>query len=449
MISLIRKLVAVVLVAAVASLSFVPLAQAKRVAISTGYNGATYTYNITAANTSNFRTVALAHSRNAILALNGDSTTRGVDETAIPYNSQYALNDVAKKLASRLNAASVAAGANNWFGISGSTLNDYVIRDGRLTVSGGAALGSNQYQGGVEIRFPGVTSGATLTFQNVNTCNIIWVDQGATGRTMSYAVDGGSATNLVTSGVNAIASTSNVALGSVGTHTLSFNWVSGGTTLLPGVNCWDSTRTEISIWQMGISGGTSAGMIANTGTPGAGRIQQLTNFPPDLLITEMGLVNDWRTNITVAAAKANMISFVTSMKAIGVQVMFLTPPFDNGGTGNVANQGQYVTAMYQVAAEQGIGLIDLRKRHISYANAVTNKWQIISDNVHLTAAGYDDEASNVLYGVINGILQNAFAANDNEPLPLEHDNGTVTKVGWIFRDREAANDNGPMLDQVG
>lgn len=525
----VRRAATLSLAVAIASLSLVPLAQAKRVAILTGYSGASYTFGVTATNTSNFRTAALAHARNAILAVNGDSSAKGVNETAIPYNSQYSLGAMPVQLVNLLNNAGIAAGANNWYGLSGATLNDNIIRDGRLTVSGGTVLGSNKYQGGTEIRFPGVTSGATTTFNNVDTCNIIWGNQGATGRTMSYQVDSGSVNNLATSGANAIINNppGNVALGNLGTHTLNFAWVSGGTTLLPGVNCWNSARTEISVWQMSISGGVSANMIDNTGAPGQGRIQQLTNFAPDLIITEMGLVNDWRTSVPVATSKANMTSFVTSMKAIGVQVMFLTPPFDNGSTGNVANQAQYTTAMYQVAAEQGVGLIDPQKHWLSYNNAVAHGWQYnpgissaatitaaswsngvatyttsgattltnggtaavtstsspsgtcngfsvigtvtvidsthfsiplaaapgtyvsnscvvpATDNVHLTAAGYLDEAG-LIYNVIQGILQNKFAANDNQPLPIEHDNGRVRVTLFNPRDLDpAANDDPP------
>ncbi len=428
---MIKKIISTVVAASIAALSLIPTAEARRVSITKGYSGAPFTYNINATNTSNLRTVWAGQTRNAIVAFNGDSTTRGVDETASPYNSQYSLGAMPIQLATVLNSSGVASGSNNWFGLSGSTLNDYVIRDSRLTVSGGTVSGSNQYQGGTEIRFPGVTSGATLTFDNVDTCNVIWVDQGAAGRTMSYAVDGGSATNLATSGVSAIVSTSNIALGSVGTHTLSFNWVSGGTTLLPGVNCWNSTRSEVSLWNMGISGGTSAGMIANTGTPGAGRIQQLTNFKPDILITEMGLVNDWRTSVTVATSKANMTSFVTSMKAIGVQVLFLTPPYDNGTTGLAADQNSYVSAMYQVAAEQGIGLIDIRQRWISYANALAKTWQSPGDNVHPSKAGYLEEA-NIIANVIKSILNNTFASND-DPINLPANDN----IPIIYREKAA------------
>ena len=496
---MIRKFLVVLLTVAIAALSLVPMAEARRVSITTGYSGAPYTYNITSTNTSNLRTVWAGQTRNAQVAINGDSTAKGVNETAIPYNTQYSQGALAVQLASVLSASGVTSAANNWYGLSGATLNDYVIRDGRLTVSGGTVSGSNQYQGGTEIRFPGVASGATLTFNNVDTCNIVWVNQTTSNRVMSYQVDGGTVNNLTTTGTAAIITSppGNVALGAVGTHTLNFAWVSGGTTLLPGVNCWNSSRLEISILNEAISGGVSANMIANSGTPGAGRIQQLTNFPPDLVITEMGLVNDCRTSVSVATSKANMTSFVQSMKAIGVQVLFLTPPYDNSSPCNV-NQAAYVTAMYQVAAEQGIGLIDIQKRWHSYNNAVTNGWQynpgiasaatitnatwangvatfttsgattlatgvsaavtsVVSsggvapngfnalgkitvidsthftmpiaqnpgtytsggtvpatDNVHPTLAGYADEAQ-VVSQVIQAILQNKFAANDNVP----------------------------------
>ncbi|MET4384519.1 hypothetical protein ABIB73_000254 [Bradyrhizobium sp. F1.4.3] len=68
--------------------------------------------------------------------------------------------------------------------------------------------------------------------------------------------------------------------------------------------------------------------------------------------------------------------------------------------------------------------------------------------MHPTAVGYNDEAG-VVFNVISAILNNIFTSNDHEPLPIEHDNGTVTKVDRLFRDREAANDNRPALAMVG
>jgi hypothetical protein len=399
------------------------------VPMSLATTGSAYAFGLNAGNTTNVRSAYLANAGRVLIAANGDSTTRGVDETASPYNSQYQFNDVVKQVSLLLNSGGITSGAHNWFGLSGSSLTDYLNRDGRFSAASGVVLGSNQIQGGTEIRFPGVASSITYTDTAVNTCDVYWGDQVATGRVFSVTVDGGTTTNFTTSGTAQFAKTT-LSLGAVGTHNLVFNWVSGGTTLLYGIDCRDSTRNELSFWQMGISGGTSANMIANSGTPGAGRIQQLTTFPVKLVITEMGVVNDARTSVTVATFKANTTSFVTSMKALNTDVILLTPPFDNGiATGNVVNQAQYVTAMYQVAAEQGIGIIDPQGHWVSYLNSVANGWQVSTDNVHLTKAGYADEAI-IIAATIKSILTNQFTEND---LPAPANDNKVTKYATVTR----------------
>lgn len=365
-----------------------------------------YTTNLRLSNTSNFRNAWLANSGNVAISNQGDSTARGVDEGAIPYNIQYNVNDVCYRLSNALNGAGIVAGSENWFGLSGTSLNDYIIRDGRWTVSGGTVNGSNKYQGGTEIRFPSVASGASYTLATPSDkFDLYWVNQGVTGRTFSYSIDGGTAVNVTTSGVNAMQKISGISLGSLGIHTIAFNWVAG-TTLLIGLDCYNSTRNQISVWQHGISGGVSANMIDDGGTPGAGRITQLTDFPPKLVLTEMGIVNDWRTSVPVATSQANCTTFINAMKAINTDVILVIPPWDNGtGTGNTANQSQYTAAMYAAAAAANIPVIDIRLRWTSYAYAVSQGWQRSTDNVHPAAAGYNDEANNIFLPAIKRILQ--------------------------------------------
>ncbi len=393
--------------------------------------------NLKASNTTNFRTAYRANTGNVPIAFQGNSTTRGVDEGAVPYGSQYNSYDVAYQLANALNTAGIPAGAENWFGLSGANFNDYFnvpghgTRDGRWATSGGTIFGTEKLQGGTAMQFPGVASGATYTtVGSVDKAVIYWQDLGAANRIMTYSVDGGATTNLTTSGVTAMRATSPISLGAKGVHSIAFNWVSGGTTLFFGIDTYDSSRNQISIWQQGISGGTSANMIDDGGAPGGGRITQLTLFPPKLIFTEMGIVNDWRTNVAVATSQANCTSFINSMKAINIDVILVIPPWDNAtGTGNTANQAQYVAAMYAAAAAADVPVVDIRKRWTSYAAAVAAGWQRGTDNVHPSTAGYNDEAYNIFLPVIQSILslKGSFlldrdlnpAANDNSPAWLE------------------------------
>jgi hypothetical protein len=389
-------------------LALITPVNAKRVAINKGYVGAPYTYNITASNTSAFRTVANAHSRNAIVAFMGDSTMRGVDETAFPYNSQYP-NSMPMQLAALFNAANINSGANNWFGISGTTFNDYMIRDSRVASSGATtAFGTAvPIQGGAEVEFPTATGTFSFTSQaSVNKCDFYYQDSTA-GRSFNYNFDGNANTLITTAGTNTILKVT-VDTGSLGNHTINFSWVAAFVRIY-GVNCYNdlASRTEISMFQWGISGGTSSDMILDTGTPSSGRIRQLTLFPPDLVICECGVINSWRNSRSIANVKADLTTLVQSVKATGANFIFLTPPYDNGSTGATSSQDAYVNTMYQVAFEQGVGLIDIRKKWISYANSVNKGYQVSNDAVHPTLVGYKDEAG-VLFTTINAILNNSF-----------------------------------------
>lgn len=374
-------------------------ADAKRVFIQRGYATAPFTYNITTANTSNFRTVFRGATRNIIVAFMGDSTMRGVNEGAVPYNSQYP-NAMPMQLAAKLNTAGTNAGANNWYGLSGTTLNDYVIRDSRIAVVNGV-VDSAVVQGGAAFALTAAGSISFTSKANCTKADIYQYDFFAAA-TISWQVDGGATTNIVQVGNNTIRKTT-IPLGIAGIHTVLLSWVSGNNSIF-GIDCYNDTasRIEVHIEQWGISGGTSGSMVDDTGSPHAGRLTQLTNFPPDLVFCECGLVNDWRSSVPVATTKANLTTLVTAVKATGANFIFITPPYDNGVAGFTANQNAYVQAMYQVAFEQNVGLIDLRQHWLSYANAVTNGWQVNSDAVHPTVTGYIDEAQ-VLFNVINAI----------------------------------------------
>lgn len=347
------------------------------------------TTNVNSTTLANTKTALNKLTSNVNIAFMGDSTMRGVDETALPYNSQYSISAMPMRLAEMFNAAGRASGADNWFGFSGTNLNDYVIRDSRVAVTGGSAVGGDQVQGGASLSFPAVAS--TFSFSCLNPCNtadIYWRDSGA-GKSFTWQVDGGATTQIDSSGVTQIAKTT-ISLGSVGLHTILLTWIAGGPAIY-GVDCYNNTRKEIHIQQWGTSGGTTGTLIGNAGAPGAGRLQFLSLYPPKLVIAESG-PNDWRTSISISAFTTSFQTLITAVKAANSDFLFLIPPYDNAPGGLTANQDAYVAAMYGLAVTNNVGVLDLRRNHLSYKNAVVQGWQVSSDNVHLTKAGYLDEA---------------------------------------------------------
>lgn len=239
---------------------------------------------------------------------------------------------------------------------------------------------------------------------NYDTMEVFWRD-GASGRNFTAQIDADVAVNVNSTGSTVLAKTAPIQKtgGVVGSYTTTLTWALGSVTPLA-INCYDSTRKEISWWCWGICGGTSAAMINNSDAA-VGRLTCIANALTklDIAFVQGGVINDWRTSVAVSSTYANLTTLVQALLTAGTNVVMCIPVFDNGVAGNTANQQDYVNAMYQVARENGVGVIDIRKKWLSYANAVANGWQTNSDSVHPTTAGYLDIAQ-VTAGAVQAIL---------------------------------------------
>lgn len=345
-----------------------------------------YVTNLRANSLPNLR-AALKSGSTVRFAIEGDSVPRSVDGANAGNVAQYTTDSIHERLAVLLNARGIPASAMSQYGISGQNLADYLGRTNRVTTSGSVVMGSNKYLGGTEFRF---TAAGNVTFvvDGVDTMRPIWGDQGATGRTFSYKIDGGAPANLTTSGTSRIKRENPISLGAVGTHTISCDWVAG-TALLCGIEFYNSTRPEIQIHNIAISGGVSANFIDNTGFPGQGRPQQEANFPFTVIASEMGSVNDSRNGVTVTQFKSNMLSRVLQARANGEDFLYMAQPWDGGtGSGNVANQQQYRNAGYELSAIYDFPVLDLSaETGGSYATSTASGYQFVGDNVHFTTNG--------------------------------------------------------------
>jgi hypothetical protein len=328
----------------------------------------------------------LAGTRNMVIAIMGDSTERGVDETASPAGSQYPLS-IAEQLAILFRSDGIAAGANNWYGISGFNFPDYTGRDSRVAATGSATafVTAVPVQGGSELEFP--TAAGTWSFtpqQPVSSCQIYYQDSTA-GRQFSWDVDGGAATTITTVGANTIASAT-ISLGSVGTHTIRLTWVAAFVRIY-GIDCQDATRKEVTIRQWAISGGTTSNMIENTGTPSSGRLRQMDLYRPDVVAGDYGIVNSWRLSRSVANVVLDLTTLFDAIKADGADFIFVEPPFDSSSTGNAAIQQQYVDAAAALAISKG-GIV-FRTRAALTSKTVSDSYgyTVQADAVHYRIYG--------------------------------------------------------------
>ena len=359
-------------------------------------------FNLTRANTANIRAAWNGGSGNLLLPAVGDSTLRG---QSAGVGTAQAVNSWVMQLAPLLRASSINAGANNVFADGGSwgqtqNIANFLTGDGRVAVSGATALGPTKGPGGNAFNWAAT---GTLTFTPQDNCDtaIIWWRDGATGRNFNWSVDGGSTTAVNSTNVTQLTRTT-VALGSAAAHSLALAWVLGSITI-EGIHAYNSALgREISLLQWGICGATSTSLNDNTDSA-LGRLAVIGTVKPAGVLYEGGIINSWRTSISVATTKSDMTTFVQTVRANNGDPILVTPVFDPGSTGNAAIQDQYVTAMYEVASEQSCALFDIRKLWRSNANAVAQGWQPNGD-VHPTTAGYAYIAA-----AIKPVLQYALA----------------------------------------
>lgn len=320
----------------------------------------------------------------------GDSTFRG---DATGGDGTRAQKAIAYQLSQKLNGMGIVSGANSVWGSSSSLFTTLLSTDSRVTSTGAWTQTGSLGPGGNTF---GAGSTGTMTFTpagNVTKADIYWINNTA-GRVFTWAVDGGAATNITTTGVYALTKTT-VSLGTSGIHALTLAQNTGICNIV-GIDAYDDTagRNEISVWNWGVSGASSTNLVDNT-DPVAGRLASYTLLAPDLVIIEGGVINDWRQGIPVATTVANLTTLVNAMKAIASVVLY-TPRFDNGTAGASAQQEDYVTAIRQLAATLGVELIDGRTSFGSFA--IGNTAGFYSDTVHgdTGGVGYGDEANTIL-----------------------------------------------------
>jgi lysophospholipase L1-like esterase len=346
--------------------------------------------------------VYAAGARNVIMQAVGDSLTAG---QSAGIGTAQAINSVPAKLAVALSGVGIVSASSNGWADRGSwglaqTIANFLGGDGRFGATAGMALGSSKTPGGNAFN---ATAAGTLTFTaqaNGDTCEFFWRD-GAAGRNVTWQVDGGAATAINSSGVTQLVKTT-IPLGAVGAHTITINWSLGSVTPIA-FNVFDSTRKEISVWNFGVCGITSAGLLDNTDAS-ISRLACISNAltKPDAVILNVG-TNDWRTSVSVIAFQANLVTLVQAYQAVGATIILRVPAFDPSATGNAAIQQQYIDAMYSVAVAFGLPIVNVRLRWGSNAAAVAAGFQNPGD-VHPTPAGNADEVNGVLLPAIRYAL---------------------------------------------
>jgi len=348
--------------------------------------------NLKPSNTLRIRAAMANPSRNALVACIGPSTVAGQSTGG---GATQAVNSWPMQLARMLQAQGIPAGANNFFGDKvgyggAQTGAAIAAADGRLVFTGSAAPTSFATVGGNGFAV-GAGSAGTIVFtpQGPVTKFDIWWRDGAAGNTFSYAVDGGAATNLATSGTIQVAKTT-VSAGASGTHALTLSWVAG-TPRLVGVTAYDDAgnRREISLLNWGASGQRSAQFLNDTDA-NASTLKAWTAIAPDLSILGDWAINDWRQSTDIGVFQANLAAGIAQGKLSG-DVIVATPIYDSVTSGATPQQDAYAAATIATALAADVPVLDVRASWVSFA--ASSAAGMVSDTVHPTALGYGLEAA--------------------------------------------------------
>lgn len=348
-------------------------------------------YNFKPSNVYKLRTAMQRTDRNCLIAITGPSTTAGQSTGG---GTGQAVNSWPMQMARMLQAEGIPAGAGNFFSDhscwgSSQTIANYAAGDSRFAYSGGATISGIKGPGG-NVWQLGVAGDMTFTPQSACTkADIYWRDQ-SSGRTFSWAVDGGAATNISSTGVTQLAKTT-ISLGALGTHAIKLTWVAGNCLVL-GIHAYDDTggRREISLLNWGISGANSTQLIDDTDTP-AGRLKAIDFFAPDAVIIDDWPINDARQSILATTTRANIKTMAQRVLAAGGVPILTTQLPDGSTSGLTALQADYAAMLFSLADELDIPLMDFRGSIVSYE--LGNAAGLYSDNIHPTALGYAVKAA--------------------------------------------------------
>lgn len=314
----------------------------------------------------------------------GDSTTFGVG--AGTQNGLKA-KSYPTRLAEILAGAGLPTTKNGQLGTGNYNSGTYPTYNPMVVYGAGWSAGSFSIGGNY---FANSTTTNALAFTpdiQVDTFVLFYVRNSGLG-TFSWAVDAGTATQINTNqtayGVQRLV----IPAGALGAHTLNLARVSGNCVIV-GAYGYNSAVSAVDVLNAGWGGSTSVDWTdasspirarPNLGVPGA-----------DLIIINLG-INDYTPSYgptSVATYKANISTLIDEQKSSS-DILLIAPIPSDAARQALDVQAQYIQALYEVATEKGIPLVDMVQRWGSYADS--SFYYYPTDIVHGNDLGYADEA---------------------------------------------------------
>lgn len=225
-----------------------------------------------------------------------------------------------------------------------------------------------------------------------DSADIMWWRQ-SFGSSFTYAVDGGSAVSVNTSGTNLDGQVTHVSLGQPGTHTL----VCAGTNatfsaVVDGVTEYNGDYSAgIQVQDCGHTGSTSGSWLSFS-TSAVDWPAAIAALTPALVIIALG-ANDYSAQTVPATYQSNLATFLTTIRSA------MTVPYPPvifamfAARGDVSSPtypwSQYVTAAWNEAAADGAStVLDLTLGPRMPAQNASPNWGLYYDQVHPDDKGH-------------------------------------------------------------
>lgn len=264
------------------------------------------------------------------------------------------------------------------------------------------AGGTNNTTYGLGRRAYNLPAAATMSISFTGTSFTIFWTRQVSGGTFSYAVDGGAATNVDTSGAEASGRTTTVTGLSNTAHTVAIARISG-TSVIEGLIGYSGTA-GIRIYDGGHSGYTSADFVDGSNPRW---IDAIATIQPALVIVGLG-VNDTQT-VSAATYKANIETLIANIRAQTTTdpAIALLAMYQHGAAGGFPfdDWSDYVTALDDLASANDSGeimVIDLTGPFGGYSGVTTALGGLHPDRVHPTNAGHSLIADTILEALAPG-----------------------------------------------
>lgn len=336
----------------------------------------------------------------------GDSIMRGTGAGAsgsAETDGTGGYSGMLDQMATQLAAIGITASSNSVFGYGGYEQN-FSSYDNRITVTGSFNRPAGGGIDGLGGQLFQASASGTVKFApvvNVDTIDVYYLNNGAS---LSYGVDGGSTTTVNTTNNNTIQKIS-ISCGSLGTHYITINWVSGTSYVCGFVGRTSTVTSPVTLingaWHGSKTGDWTAG---NTGSYW-NFDKMLTSLSADCVIWELCGTNDWSNSVSVSTFTTNLTTLIGKITALATvpDILFITPPPRADGSGLESSQQQYVDAVIQFAITNGLPVYDRWRRYgsqfwgyLAAESYMEGFGMMNSDHIHPTKAAYSMDARELL-----------------------------------------------------